>query len=88
MSAVDVLEVFDFEMSGWDEDSRPYKNLAEARDAVAELMEADAEYDAAIDSLWNSARLNAEGRVAALDRRDAAAARRVAAMARCKGESA
>lgn len=58
------------------------------KSGVAELMEADAEYDEAIDALCNSTRLNAEDRNAALDRRDAAVARRVAAMAACKGSIA
>jgi len=40
MKGVDVLAVMDREMDGWAEDSEPYKELHEARAAVAELIEA------------------------------------------------
>ena len=90
MIAVDVLAVMDradAHYAGWDisaADKAVLDDLNDARAAVAELLAADEEYDAAKCALFQPAEYSREK----ADRLCAAHTRRAAALARCKGEQA
>jgi hypothetical protein len=84
---VDVVGVIDAEMAAYAKDLVSQKcldrlrRLREARLAIAELIEADAELDAAEISMRNAGRCGPKTRVARLHRLHAARERRAAALA-------
>lgn len=84
MSAVDVLAVMDEAIPAWEIgcDHDRLIDMREARAAVAELIEADKEYDAALAAYATATRNESIHRMA--DRHAAAVERRKAALAACQ----